>query len=211
MSINMEVKMDKRGFTLIEMVIVLAVVAILAAILTPTIAKHIEDSKITKATADVKVIGTAVVAFYKDVGAWPADADGDLDCNDLWMLSSTQGNSATGSTWNTWASGGNGDTFKNQLISNNIKGNTSWHYDRSMWGGPYFSEDKSDPWGRKYYCNVLVGYYGTGSYDYTTMMVVSAGSDGTIQTPVGSAAGSRQIVDLDTRDIGVVIYGRTNW
>jgi prepilin-type N-terminal cleavage/methylation domain-containing protein len=203
--------MNKRGFTLIEMVIVLAVVAILAAILTPTIAKNIEDSKKTKASADVKVIGAAVASFYKDVGVWPGDADGDLDGNDLYALSSSNGQGATGTIWETWASGSHGDSFKNQLISNTIKSNAGWYYSRSKWKGPYFSEDKEDPWGRKYYCNVLVGYYGTGTYDYTTMMVLSAGSDGTIQTPIGSAANSRAIVEVNSNDIGVTIYGRQDW
>jgi hypothetical protein len=85
------------------------------------------------------------------------------------------------------------------------------NYDQQKWKGPYLSEDKGDPWGRRYYCNILVGYYGTGSYDYTTMMVISAGPDGSIQTPVGSAAGSRAIVDVNPNDIGTVIYGRQDW
>lgn len=203
--------MQQKGFTLIEMVIVLAVVAILAAILTPTIVKNIEDSKKTKAAADVKVIGIAITTFYKDVGIWPADNDGDLDGNDLYALASTNGNGASGFSWETWASGANGDTLQNQLITNSIKGNTAWFYNRSKWQGPYLSEDKQDPWGRKYYCNILVGFFGSGAYDYTTMMVISSGKDGILQTPTGSANGSRAIVNIDANDIGVTIYGRQDW
>ncbi len=63
--------MNKRGFTLIEMVVVLAVVAVLAAILFPTIAKHISDAKITRVINEEQVITAAIMVLYKDTGRWP--------------------------------------------------------------------------------------------------------------------------------------------
>jgi prepilin-type N-terminal cleavage/methylation domain-containing protein len=60
-----------EGFTLVEVVVVIAVVAILAAILAPSIVKHIDDSKIAKAKSEAQVLGAAVTSFYKDVGQWP--------------------------------------------------------------------------------------------------------------------------------------------
>ncbi len=200
-----------KGFTLIEVVIVLAVVAILGAVLTPLISQHIEDSRLSKASSDVNTIGTAITTFYKDVGIWPADADGDLDGNDLQGLRSGMGSAAAGSQWETYASGVLGDTFGNQLMSNTIRGNGAWFYNRGRWHGPYMSKDGSDPWGRRYYCNVLVGYAGTGAFDFTTMMVISAGTDGTIQTPVGSGTGTRATVNIDANDVAVMVYGRQNW
>ncbi|MDH3259048.1 MAG: prepilin-type N-terminal cleavage/methylation domain-containing protein, partial [Deltaproteobacteria bacterium] len=46
-----------EGFTLVEVVVVIAVVAILAAILAPSIVKHIDDSKIAKAKNETQVYG----------------------------------------------------------------------------------------------------------------------------------------------------------
>src|SRR3990172_8253995 len=69
--------MDWRaGFTLIELILVVAVVAILAAILVPTVFSILDDSAITKGKADVKAIAGALVKFRDDTGVFPTrDAD----------------------------------------------------------------------------------------------------------------------------------------
>ena len=62
---------NEKGFTLIEVVVVVAVIAILAAVLTPYITKYIDDSKVAKARNEVQVIAAAVTNAYKDLGRWP--------------------------------------------------------------------------------------------------------------------------------------------
>ena len=64
-------KRNEKGFTLIEVVVVVAVIAILAAVLTPYITKYIDDSKIAKARNEVQVVAAAVTNAYKDLGRWP--------------------------------------------------------------------------------------------------------------------------------------------
>lgn len=60
------------GFTLMEMVVVLAVVSILTAVLLPTVARHIRDSRVARAANEELVIAAAITLFYKDTGRWPA-------------------------------------------------------------------------------------------------------------------------------------------
>lgn len=69
--------MDWRaGFTLIELILVVAVVAILAAILVPTVFSILDDSAITKGKADVKAVAGAIAKFRDDTGEYPTrDAD----------------------------------------------------------------------------------------------------------------------------------------
>jgi prepilin-type N-terminal cleavage/methylation domain-containing protein len=66
----------QKGFTLIELVLVVAVVAILAAILVPTVFSILDDSAVTKGKADVKAIAGSIAKFRDDTGVFPTrDAD----------------------------------------------------------------------------------------------------------------------------------------
>jgi prepilin-type N-terminal cleavage/methylation domain-containing protein len=47
-------KMNKKGFTIVELVIVIAVIAILSAVLIPTFSGVVEDANKTAAVADAK-------------------------------------------------------------------------------------------------------------------------------------------------------------
>ena len=62
---------NSRGFTLIELMIVIAVVAILAAIAIPNFVKYREKAKIADATAELKTIQTVIMDFAIDTGVLP--------------------------------------------------------------------------------------------------------------------------------------------
>jgi len=64
-------RQNRKGFTLIEIVVVIAAIAILAAILAPVIAKNIRDARVSRAIGDVKVLTAAVGDFFKDLKEWP--------------------------------------------------------------------------------------------------------------------------------------------
>lgn len=61
-----------NGFTLIELIVVIAVIGILAAIIAPNAFKAIEKAKIARTSADMKTIKTSVLNYYADTGRWPA-------------------------------------------------------------------------------------------------------------------------------------------
>jgi prepilin-type N-terminal cleavage/methylation domain-containing protein len=63
----------KKSFTLIELIVVIAIIAVLAAIIAINAFKAIEKTKVSKLTADIKVLKTAALAYYSDVGMWPPD------------------------------------------------------------------------------------------------------------------------------------------
>jgi len=63
----------KKGFTLIEMLVVIAIVAILAAIVWVNVGSSVEKSKVSGALNQYKSIKTAANAYFTDVGQWPAN------------------------------------------------------------------------------------------------------------------------------------------
>src|SRR5256885_8891074 len=65
------IRSDQFGFTMIEMVIVLAIIGVLAAILTPMVSNYVQQSRIAAAQNDTKTIGEAIATFEKDVGRYP--------------------------------------------------------------------------------------------------------------------------------------------
>src|SRR5687768_1450367 len=60
-----------RGFTLIELTVVLAVIVTLALILTPSVTNFITDSRVARTKSDTQTVASAVVQFYKDNGFFP--------------------------------------------------------------------------------------------------------------------------------------------
>ena len=57
----------QRGFTLIEMIGVLAIIAILVGAVAPRIFEAIEDSKITSSSSLVKSLQSSVSKYYSDI------------------------------------------------------------------------------------------------------------------------------------------------
>lgn len=59
------------GFTLMEVIGVMAVIAIIASIATPRIFAAIEDAKVTALVQQVNDLKANVADYYKDTGRWP--------------------------------------------------------------------------------------------------------------------------------------------
>jgi len=64
----------QRGFTMIEMIGVLAVIAILASIVAPKIFDAIRDAKVNTFASNIQAVQTAAASYYKDVGVLPGSA-----------------------------------------------------------------------------------------------------------------------------------------
>lgn len=111
---------EEEGFTLIELIIVVAIIAILGALVTPNVLKAIENSRVVAVVADSKSIKSAALTYYADTGEWPVSTDqgsenGGNEGNDPGLVKKP----------------GTGSPIKN-------------------WNGPYLDRWPKNPWGGTY-------------------------------------------------------------
>jgi len=66
----------KRAFTLIELLIVVAIIGILAAIAVPNFLNAQVKAKIARAESEMKSIGQAYTMYFMDQNGWPPHLDG---------------------------------------------------------------------------------------------------------------------------------------
>jgi general secretion pathway protein G len=66
----------RGGFTLIEMLLVVAIIGTLAALIVPKIAGKSQEAKIAAAKADISTLGTLLDAFQLDNDHYPTGKDG---------------------------------------------------------------------------------------------------------------------------------------
>ncbi|HJP82862.1 MAG TPA: type II secretion system major pseudopilin GspG [Fimbriimonadaceae bacterium] len=64
-------KNGRRGFTLIELVVVILILAILAALIIPRVVGRTDDAKRSKAASDIATLRSQVQLFKSDVGDYP--------------------------------------------------------------------------------------------------------------------------------------------
>ena len=182
----------ENGFTLVEVVVVIGVIAILAAVLTPYITKYLEDSKTAKAKNETQVIGAAVAIFYKDVARWPNWVDAQASAvvyGGLYTGGTAPTAALFSATGTGWAAIGaaNWNQLDTHLITNGaVAPNHNYVTTGDLrWNGPYATVLPLDPWGRSYIINATQFVQVAGAN--VPVWVMSAGPNGTIDTPIAAA------------------------
>jgi len=178
----MNKKQDMKGFTLMEMAIVLATIAILAAILTPIVTSYVDRARLNAARTDVKNIAAALVQYNTDLKFYPVyKAGGAMPAPPTaaaWDFQAGDGADAaySGAGWSTLT-----DTSGNLQLNMNTNfyvAPTSGPAGKQTYRGPYV-ELGPDPWGGRYYITSKNLTPQNGNF---SAYVISAGPNQTIET-----------------------------
>lgn len=193
----------EKGFTLLEIIVVLAVIGALAAILSPVVFRYIDDANRARAAAETRTIAAAIQQMYKDTGRWPFYAVGTgqiayVSGTDASVLSSDPDCSVAAAAaaadaclLNAPGIGSSGwvfdtaivESIASQLRDGNPSGAGAAYSTTGArgWRGPYLDTVPDvDPWGRNYVVNI-----GDTSFDDQSpevVVVLSAGVNGIIET-----------------------------
>jgi prepilin-type N-terminal cleavage/methylation domain-containing protein len=65
-----------RGFSLLELSVVIAIIIVLAAVVVPSGVRILERSRISALAVDIVMIKSAAIEYYADNGAWPQSEEG---------------------------------------------------------------------------------------------------------------------------------------
>jgi prepilin-type N-terminal cleavage/methylation domain-containing protein len=212
---------DRSGFTLMEVIIAVAVVAIMAGALTPLVIRHLDSAKLARAQNETETIGSAVLQLYKDTGYWPITSAAGPSGTLGRLLSSTNEASGAGSGAQSGASNWSTEGTEKQMGDflywnnpDNDSSETGTGRDEAnqgyattgplAWKGPYLpTYTMSDPWGHAYVMNVR--YLPGGIYDGTVrhkVLVLSAGPNGKWETGYSDSVTE----EVSGDDIGTVVY-----
>lgn len=67
---------NNRGFTLIEIMVVVVIIGLLAAFIVPRVMDRVDEARVTKARADIQAIETALAMYRLDTSRLPNTAQG---------------------------------------------------------------------------------------------------------------------------------------
>jgi len=67
---------DEKGFTLIEIIVVVIIIGLLATLVAPRFFGKVEQSKVKTTYAQIELLGAALDMYRLDTGEYPATSEG---------------------------------------------------------------------------------------------------------------------------------------
>jgi prepilin-type N-terminal cleavage/methylation domain-containing protein len=172
-----------KGFSLIELTVAIAIIAIMVGAISPLVMKHLDDSRAARAKNDIQHIVSALTSQMSDTGGRP-DNKGPNGCSGqnqaVWFSGVANAALPAGIPGGLGAVG-------NQVLANLLAEPTGAPANAMFslpapdpasgigYRGPYMTPDSAkntDPWGTPY---IVLGYNQNGQQRNGPIWVVSAG------------------------------------
>ncbi len=218
------------GFSLIELIVVIAAIVILAAAIAPLAFSWVDQGKAARAQSDSTAIAVAMNRFFQDTTRWPGQVEilksessarfltvGDAStaefpatAGSVGIEAATCSSGLSGVTANATAFGAATPSAANSLNILHLLLEPPSSGDYPNWRGPYLPPGLSaDPWGTVFVVNIIPLFCGEsvsagapgGALGFG--WILSGGPNRTIQTPFTAA----QIND-GSDDVGVNLSKR---
>lgn len=181
----------RRGFSVIELVVVLTILVLLAGVLVPIVSGELSSARITRAQTDMKTVADAFARYKSHTGAWPA--------NDAWNPNKTTDEPLEGFAC-LYVNTHNKSGWAGPYLNTGVKGpDGAWALAHDFGQGN--KKGLMDPWGNPYRVYVFGrnGSMGPGG----GLVFLSAGDNGIVDTnkdriTSGEATGD-DIVQIVTR------------
>ncbi len=219
---------SEAGFSLLELIVAMAILAILTAAIAPLVLQYVGDSRLTRAANDAEALATAIQHFNVDTATWPYSNDGDTtNANEVSRLVGQPAalvGTVPGACPAAPADAGNWDTLgaanalADFLIRNDVGGTPLYVPSVNPlvtpgWRGPYVPVVPLDPWGNPFVANVRhidgAGIATLVEEQQNAVFVISAGPNLCFDTPVDDAT-SLASTGLLVDDIGSLVEGNIN-
>jgi prepilin-type N-terminal cleavage/methylation domain-containing protein len=187
--------MRTKGFTLIELAVVLAIIAVLAAVLTPLVTGYLDQARVSRAQADLRTIADAIKLHQRDTGRYPIyNAAGypNTVSDGTKVIFAGPGNVPTDTA--SWGlSTATATTTLEAWINGNFTGVSAGNtFPKAGFRGPYISIVESDPWGNQYLLNAA--NLNNGNFH---AFLISAGPNGVLDTAKNQSVTSPLSVSSD--------------